>query len=51
MMDVYVAQKKESFTRDLDTKKLRKCGVSILIKQKVPLVPSLKALGLDEVFD
>ena len=38
MMATYVTQRKENFTRKLESKALRKCGVSILTNQKVLVV-------------
>ena len=38
MMAIYVSQRKENFIRNLDTKTVQKCGVSILTNQKVMLV-------------
>ena len=38
MIITYLVQKKENFTRKLESKAIRKCGVSILTNQKVLIV-------------
>jgi len=52
MMATYIVQKKESFTRNLEAKPVRMCGVSILTNQEVVVSYQLfNCFGIHSLFE